>query len=253
MQMESRCIHCGACLEVCPERLVDSSEHEINDATFKCKLCGKCVEVCPTGARQLVGQKVTVQDVIKQVKRDVLFYDDSHGGVTFSGGEPLQQIDFLLALLRECQKHGIHTAVDTCGYAPAEDVKRMAELADVILYDLKTMDPEKHLEWTGVSNASILENLELLTRFHHNIWIRIPVIPGFNDTLEEMESMATFLASCPGVKQIHLLPYHKLNVQKLKRLGRSTRMQNVEEPDKDKMLLLKKRFLAKGLIVYIGG
>ena len=154
-----------------------------------------------------------------EVLKDRLFYDDSGGGVTISGGEPLVQPEFLMGLLAACRTRGVHTAVDTSGYAPRGQLLAAAGLTDLFLYDLKTMDDERHLECTGVSNATILENLAALGRVHDNIWLRIPIIPGFNDDAGQLEAAARLAASIPAVRQVSLLPYHATGTHKAQRLG----------------------------------
>jgi pyruvate formate lyase activating enzyme len=157
---------------------------------------------------------MTADEVLAEVLRDAIFYDESGGGVTFSGGEPLAQPKFLMALLAACRASGIRTAVDTSGYAPQEDLLAAAALADLILYDLKTVDDDRHRRYTGVSNETILENLKALGRSHGNIWVRVPLVPGFNDDVEQLEAVGQFAAAIPGVRQLNILPYHKTGVHK---------------------------------------
>ena len=179
-----------------------------------CRLCGECVAACPTGARQMVGREMSVEDVMAEVLKDRLFFEQSGGGVTFSGGEPLGQPGFLLRLLEACHAAGLHTAVDTCGVAPLEDLLAVARHTDLFLYDLKHVDPQKHESCTGQSNESILANFEALGRIHGNIWVRVPVIPGVNDDSTAMVALARVAASVPGVARVSLLPYHKIGTHK---------------------------------------
>ncbi len=255
--IETRCAECGQCLAVCPQaRRTDFQSVRVSRTGFqpvlvalhksngtdsgsalsqddlesrptvaRCTRCGACVEACPTEARQMVGRRMTTEEVLAEVLKDRLFYDDSGGGATFSGGEPLVQPEFLLELLSACRAHAIHTAVDTSGYAPQEQLLAAAGLTDLFLYDLKTMDDARHLECTGVSNAAILENLSALGRIHQNIWIRIPIVPGFNDDAEQLEAAARFVASIPAVRQVSLLPYHPTGNHKSRWLG-----QHVAQP-----------------------
>jgi len=206
---------------------------KIRPTLVRCTRCGACVEACPTEARQLVGRRMTVDEVLADVLKDRLFYDDSGGGVTFSGGEPLVQPEFLMGLLTACRARAIHTAVDTSGYAPKEQLLATAALTDLFLYDLKTMDDARHLECTGVSNAVILENLLALGQAHQNLWIRIPIVPGFNDDAEQLEAAARFVASIPAVRQVSLLPYHPTGTGKSRWLGRHV----ARPPAEDSMLL----------------
>jgi pyruvate formate lyase activating enzyme len=201
----------------------------------------------------MTGGRSTVDDVLEEVLRDSVFYDESGGGVTFSGGEPLIQAAFLKALLQGCRSHGLRTAVDTCGYAARETLLAVAELADLILYDLKFVDDARHIEYTGVSNALILSNLRALAAVHRNIWIRIPLIPGVNDTGEQLDALADVAASLPEVRQINLLPYHRTGVQKFKRLGEEYRLAHVQPPSTAQMEAAVARFRALGLDARSGG
>ena len=250
--MENRCIRCGTCLTVCPEAPEKKAENPSFEFARYCRRCGKCVDNCPTTARQIIGQRMSGDEVVDAVARDRIFYDQSGGGVTFSGGEPLHQIDFLAALLQTCRERGMHTAVDTCGYCPGKHIMRIAALADLFLFDLKLMDGEKHLRWTGVSNQLILKNLQTLCQHHDHIWLRIPIIPGVNDDPQELESMAAFLARLSGIRQINLLPYHKMSIQKHHRLGRKYRLAHLDPPGRDSMEPLTRAFTARGFRVLIG-
>jgi pyruvate formate lyase activating enzyme len=220
--IESRCMHCGQCRQVCPQVKM-SGNASASDQRMRCVRCGECVKVCPSEARQMVGRQMNVQEVMAEVLLDRVFYEESAGGATFSGGEPFMQPRFLRSLLEACRAEGIHTAVDTSGYVAKEDLLSAAPQVDLFLYDLKIMDDERHRQWTGVSNAVILENLSALGIVHRNIWIRMPLIPGFNDDPEQMEAVARFAASVPGVCQVNLLPYHATAAHKWKSLGTSNK------------------------------
>jgi pyruvate formate lyase activating enzyme len=201
----------------------------------------------------MTGERRTVDEVLAEVVKDSIFYDDSGGGVTFSGGEPLMQPLYLQALLDACIARGIHTAIDTCGYAPRDRLMAVAQTASLFLYDLKFLDETRHVEYTGVSNALILANLAELGAVHRNIWLRIPLIPGLNDTEDQLDAMARFAASLPGVRQINLLPYHRTGVQKFRRLGKDYRLEQVPTPTPDRMQSALARFSALGLNVKSGG
>ena len=245
--MEGRCIRCGSCREVCPERKKSGGDD------FTCVVCGTCVEACPTGARQIAGREMSVDDLVTELRRDRIFYDDSGGGVTFSGGEPLAQFEFLRAGLAAARAEGIHTAVDTCGYSPRERLLEIAGLTDLFLYDLKLWDSDLHHHYTGVSNAEIVENLRTIGRVHANIWIRIPVVPGINDDLASIEAMAQFVTTIPGVRQVNLLPFHRTGVQKFARLGRSFPLPDVRPPAQDVLSDLARAFVSRGVTTRIGG
>jgi pyruvate formate lyase activating enzyme len=209
--IEARCVRCGECVDVCPVQVAAPGELPPEG----CTRCGACVEACPPGARQLLGQEMTVGEVVHQVLRDRTFHDQSGGGVTLSGGEPLQQAAFVERLLTELHERSVHTAVDTSGFAPPQVLKRLASLVDLFLYDIKGVDDRLHRLHTGVSNQLILSNLQTLGEVHGNIWIRIPLIPGLNLDAEQLGATARLVATMPGVRQVNLLPYHRLGTSKL--------------------------------------
>ena len=230
--LENRCIACGACHEAAPEAVVD---------------------LCPTGARQNLGRDLTVAELLAEVLRDRMFFDQSGGGVTFSGGEPLSQPAFTVAALGACKAQGLDTALDTCGLAPLEDLLAAAALADTVLYDLKHLDDTRHRQWTGAGNAAILANLEALGSAHPNIWIRVPVVPGVNDDPENLEATARFVARIPGVRRVDLLPYHSTGAAKLGRLGRATVLDHLQPPTPGRMADVAGLFQSHGITVTQGG
>jgi len=162
---------------------------------------------------------MTVPDVLREVVKDRVFYEESSGGVTFSGGEPLMQPDFLHALLTACGREEIHRAVDTCGFVRPEVLTRIAVETDHFLYDLKHMDPDKHRQSTGVGNERILANLRLLAELGSTLTIRVPVIPGFNNDVDSMGAVAAFLGDLGSVREVNLLPYHQIAQDKYRRFG----------------------------------
>jgi pyruvate formate lyase activating enzyme len=173
------------------------------------------VEVCPSGALELVGTPMTESQVLDEIKKDILFYDQSKGGVTFSGGEPLAQPEFLYNLVRACKEQEIHITIDTCGYAPQEDLLKIVDYTDLFLYDIKVVSDYVHLKETGVSNRLILENLNLLPQ--NKVIVRIPLIPGVNDSTKVIQELARVISSY-RIDQVALLPYHTGGVEKAKRL-----------------------------------
>jgi pyruvate formate lyase activating enzyme len=223
----SRCTHVGACRVACPEGLADGPN--LPDPS-RCRRCGLCADACPTGARQLVGRAVTVAEVLDAVERDRPFYDESHGGVTFSGGEPLYQPRFLLACLAEAGRRGIRTAVDTSGFASKAVVRAVARLTDLFLYDVKVLDPARHLQYTGVPLEPILRNLRMLDAAGAGIWLRVPLVPGYNDDVANLEALGLLAARLPNVRQVHLLPYHQLGADKFERLGRPAPIEPLTPP-----------------------
>jgi pyruvate formate lyase activating enzyme len=254
----SRCVRCGQCLEACPQRDGQASLDESDPDD--CLQCGACVEACPTGARQLIGQRMSVDDVMATIEQDRIFYDQSGGGVTFSGGEPLAQPEFLAALLDACHRKGLHTAIDTCGFAPERQLLNLAQQADLILYDLKTLDDQLHEQFTGASNRLILDNLRALARVHGQIWIRMPILPGWNDRPDDLRAAARFVADLSGVNQLHLLPYHAMHEHKLPpKSGHNGRCRNpldsprVKTPSPEQMAELAQIFQAEGIRTVVGG
>jgi pyruvate formate lyase activating enzyme len=223
------------------------------EAALPCTLCGACVEACPTGARVMMGRRMTVSEVLSEILADRIFYDDSSGGVTFSGGEPLLQFDFLKELLLACRAQGVHTAIDTSGFAPRAHLLAIAPLVDLFLYDLKFMDEARHREFTGVSNQLILENLRALGQIHGAIWVRIPMIPTANDNPDELDAMAQFVATVPSVRQVNLLPYHTTGIHKFSRLGQEYRLKRIVAPSATQLEAAVARFTAFGLNAKAGG
>lgn len=217
-----RCVKCGRCIEVCPKSAITLIQGAPATDASRCSCCGTCLTVCPSNAREIVGQTVTVEEVLREIEKDHIFYDTSGGGVTFSGGEPLMQPDFLKALLSGCQKRDIHTAVDTSCYAPSQVVRRMAEISDLFLCDIKHMDSDKHESFTGVKNTQILDNIALLASLGKSIIVRIPVVPGFNDELKAIAQIGQFVKSLKTIQQIDLLPYNSGGSAKARRLGRAS-------------------------------
>jgi pyruvate formate lyase activating enzyme len=250
---EGRCIKCGICREVCQARTANQTKEGSEQNRDYCILCGRCVSACPTGARQMVGTRMTSAEVVTEILKDRIFYDDSGGGVTFSGGEPLAQPGFLKELLEQCQARGIHTAVDTCGYAPRVHLLAIAPMTNLFLYDLKIMDDVKHRQYTSISNTTILENVVALGAVHDNIWIRVPIIPGINDDDENLDALAQFAASIGGVRQVNLLPYHKTGIAKFKRLGQKYRLEDIYEPVPEQIERFRQKLCIYGLTAKIGG
>ncbi len=220
-----RCLTCGACSEVCPvEKGGAVPAGQFWDRTA-CTGCGSCVDACPADARELAGRDWSVDELVDELERDRVFFDTSGGGVTFSGGEPLAQAGFLHDCLRECRRRGLHTTVDTCGLAPREILLDVARRADLLLYDLKHMDPVRHRSETGADNRLILDNLHALSENDVEVWIRLPVIPGFNDDAENIETTGAFLEGLPCRHRVFVLPYHGIASGKRSRL-----QENVDEP-----------------------
>ncbi|MBN1796638.1 MAG: glycyl-radical enzyme activating protein [Sedimentisphaerales bacterium] len=226
----SRCTLCGRCIEVCPENAISKNEDHVRTDFDKCIRCGKCVEVCPASAREIIGKEMSAEEVMAEVRRDILFYDESGGGVTFSGGEPLMQSEFLTAILEKCRNDNIHTAVDTTCYADESLVLEIAEKADLFLCDIKHIDPKKHLQFTGVDNKLILSNIKKLSETAEVI-IRIPVIPGFNDDIDNLKATAEWICGLEKPCPVNFLPYNSGGTEKVKRLAHKMRIIVSKRPD----------------------
>lgn len=217
------CLGCGDCFEACPNGAVELKDGDFLPLWDRCQRCGSCAQVCFSGAREMVGREVSVEEVMVEVEKDIVFYHESGGGVTFSGGEPLNQPDFLMTLLESCRLAGIHTAVETAGYSPADIIREISPRTDLFLYDLKVIDDELHRAHTGVSNELILENLRMLSSLRDDIVIRIPLVPGINDSDESIRGFGRFLSSLNSVKEVHLLPFHGAGIHKRERIGMTCR------------------------------
>lgn len=215
-----RCVGCGECAKVCPIPPAVGPQGQAIAVRQECIRCGRCVVVCTAGARRLVGQTMTVDELLAEVERDRPFYEETGGGVTFSGGEPLAQGEFLLACLAACRERGLHTAVDTSGHAERELVLEVAGLADLFLYDLKIMEDERHRELTGAPLQPILDNLRALDEAGAEIWIRFPVIPGVTDDPGNVEALGAFVESLPRTRVVQPLPFHRTASDKYARLDR---------------------------------
>jgi len=255
MYLEYKCIHCHTCEHVCPEHVIYFDENETQHFDrAKCTYCRICTDNCPTGALEFVGRKITVDELLKEIEKDVTLYDSSGGGVTFSGGEPLMQPVFLLASLKKLKERYIHTALDTSGYATRDVLKSVMDFVDIFLYDLKLYDDNEHKLYTGVSNRIIKDNLRYLVnsgRGKHVI-LRMAIIPGITDTERNIEGWKSFILQLKDVEEIDLLPYHDVS-EKFRRLGKEYKMNVHDSPTSEKMKEIKEKFEEIGLRVKIGG
>ena len=256
---EGRCAECGRCCEVCPAGWtslpVQASRDGLGGPSYPpgCVRCGACVEACPTQARQLLGRRMTAAEVVSEIEKDHIFYDDSRGGATFSGGEPFAQTPFLLELLRACREREIHTAVDTTGFVNQDALLAAARWTNLFLYDIKILDDARHRRYTGVSNELILDNLKILGREHGNVWVRVPIVPGVNDAPGDLEATVRFAASVPGVRQVNLLVYHHTGAYKFSRLGRPYLAEFVPEPAPEFLSQAAARLQCLGVPIVVGG
>lgn len=252
MLFRERCIKCGTCAKKCPQHAIEIKNNIVTTDKTKCISCEKCAELCPNNAREYVGKNMTVQELMKEIVKDEIFYEQSNGGVTFSGGEPLTQIEFLNEVLERCKERGINTAIETSGFAAWEKISKIADKIDLFLYDIKQINNEKHLKYTGVENALILENLKKLSDKGCNLFIRMPIISGINDDDEHIQGTIKMLSDI-NILQVNLLPYHKMGMDKYKRLEREYKLSGMETPSAEKMEQISDKFKKYGFKVSIGG
>jgi len=248
-----RCILCGDCVLACQHGALDLTlDRQLLHHPELCQRCGECVEACPSAARQLAGRRMTVAEVLAEVLKDQVFYDESGGGITISGGEPLRQAEFVEALLAACKIRQMHTVLDTCGFADAAVLRRISKYVDLFYYDLKLMNSESHQRFTGVKNDLILENLKMLAEGGSAITVRVPILPGVNDDPENSDALSKYLSPL-GVREIDLIPYHKLGNDKYHRMNLSCVMKDVEPPTMEEMETIAARLKRDGFHVRIGG
>ena len=236
---ESKCVKCGACIEVCPNsvHIINGEKHALD--RHGCLSCGKCVEACSYGALEIYGKRETVESIISEVARDKTFYKNSGGGMTVSGGEPLMQGDFLVALLKSAKDEGIHTCIETSGFGSEKVVRSVAEYTDIFLFDVKATNDEKHKKLTGVPFSPIKKNLLLLDSLGKNIVLRCPLVPGINTDEEHIENIAEIAVSLENLLEINVMAYHTLGNGKYDALGMDNKMSGhdaMSKEDKEKYI-----------------
>lgn len=246
------CDGCGACVASCPQGAIGIEKGRALTDPGACVRCGQCVVYCPQNGRSICGRSMSAGEILREVAKDKVFYEQSGGGVTFSGGEPLAQIDLLVELLQGCREQGFHAVVDTSGYAPWSHLERIIGLTDLFLYDVKLMDDEAHARFTGVSNETILENLRRLALETDRIFIRFPVIPGINDDEANLAATVAYLKTI-RFQQINLLAYHGMGRGKASQLGLSYKMEGTAPPSPQRMEQIRTLFESAGFKAVIGG
>ncbi|MCY6372805.1 glycyl-radical enzyme activating protein [Clostridium ganghwense] len=247
-----KCIMCERCVDACKEKALRVKEDRISIDREKCTSCGACTKECPMGALNLVGKFMSVQEVFQEVNKDMVFYQQSQGGITISGGEVLIHGDFTVALLKECKKNYINTAIETSGFGNYETLKSISVYADLIMFDIKHTNNDTHKKLTGVENKTILDNLNKLSKIHRNIIIRVPLITGLNDSIENIENTVK-IAEQYGIKEVHLLPYHSLGKEKYKQLQKKYALENIQSPEEIHVNKLKKLIESYSIKCVIGG
>lgn len=233
MYYKTQCVACRRCVEACPADAIVVSPNQgfLTDHT-KCIRCGACVDACFTNARKMIGQRMTVEEVMKEVRKDKQFYDTSGGGVTFSGGEPLLQAEVLAQVATRCRQEGIHVALETAGHVRWETIESILPVINRVYMDLKHIDSEEHRLHTGVPNDRILENIRKTAELATDFVLRVPVVPGVNDTEDVQNRIFEYLANKTNVRVVELLPFHKLGVSKFEGLGMQYTMQDAQNMSK---------------------
>ncbi|MGN0465621.1 MAG: glycyl-radical enzyme activating protein [Lachnospiraceae bacterium] len=246
------CVGCGNCTTVCPTGASDLNLPGKIDHS-KCIACGKCVDVCYHKALELTGRWMTVEDLMYELYKDRVVYRRSNGGITVSGGEALVQHEFLVELLSTCKTLGWHTAIETTGLASREVLDKVIPWLDLVMMDIKHIDPAVHKQFTGVDNIKILENAIYISKIAKEMIVRVPIIPGFNADKNTIAAIAEFATHMNNIKQIHLLPYHDLGANKYGMMGQEYELQGVKTPDEEFMEELKAIIEEKGFQCKIGG
>jgi pyruvate formate lyase activating enzyme len=245
------CDRCGKCLEACPEQALFFNDDDVLSVDRqRCKACGKCVSVCYPEALTVYGKEMTAEEVFDEVFRDKMFYEGTGGGITVSGGEPLQQPHFLLAVLRLCRNAGIHTCLETTGCTTADVLEQILEVTDHVLFDLKHMDSRLHQKFTGKPNKQILANARRVAESRIPVIFRMPLVPGFNDTPQNIGATADFVKSLKmdNIRGLELMPYHRMGMGKYESLDRQYALNNVQPSEPDYVESIRQRFEEFGII-----
>jgi len=240
----SKCSGCGACLRICPAvHAMRDGVHTLNAGA--CTLCGRCVRGCPEGALDIAGREASVEELIRDASRDKRYYQTSGGGITLTGGEPMMQFGFSLALARAAADAGISVAMETCGHAGPAQFEAIAPSIDLFLYDIKESDPARHREYTGIGLEQIRSNLELLDALGARIVLRCPIIPGLNDRPDHLDALAALSRSLQNTLGVELMPYHRMGVSKTDRMSLPAQ-RRFEEPSQEAVARWYRRIESQG-------
>ena len=231
MLLPWRCIRCGECIKICPTSAIMPTEGKLVTDREKCAVCGKCADVCPADARRIIGRYWTPEELLAEIEKDRVFYEKSDGGVTVSGGEGTFQPEFLIEFLKLCKAKGIHTALDTSGYVKWQILKEILHFVDLVLLDLKMMDPKRHRKILKGSFNLVLENAKKITELGKRTIIRVPIVPNYTADEKNIQQIAQFIKGLNVVERVELLPFHRMAESKYHQLGRSYPMDNVQPPD----------------------
>ena len=251
---KNKCMNCGTCKKSCPADAICITQEGVRIDLKLCTLCGKCTLSCPTSALVICGEECTTQDLLEKAEKERRFYENSNGGVTLSGGEPIFQNKFSLNLLKKLKSKGINTTIETCGYIKWSTFETILNYTDLVLYDIKMIDSKKHRKYTGVKNDIILENLINLSLKTMPYIIRIPLIPNLNDTENDLYDFITFFKKIKNQPmQIDILPYNSLCIEKYNNLNREFLLKNLRTQDKEQIRNISNKFENAGFITNIGG
>ncbi|MBI5967802.1 MAG: glycyl-radical enzyme activating protein [Deltaproteobacteria bacterium] len=261
MYYTDRCVRCGKCVKACEsgnltlESGENGRETSLRINRRECRGCGQCVSACPNEAMRLAGYEISYEEVFEIIKKDFPFYFNSGGGVTLGGGEPTAQPEFALGILKKCKSLNIHTAMETCGYVAWGVFNQLLDYLDLVFFDIKHIHPERHKNFTGVSNKKILNNVKQLLKKEVRTILRIPLVTGINDDFQEIEGIANFLIGIDhkGLQHIELLPYHKLGVAKYEYLQRKYDLIHLEPPSQRHVMNLKDLMISFGFSTRIQG
>jgi len=251
MYQKMNCIHCGRCIAACKKGAISINNKGFINRDI-CTACGECVNVCPASALTIKGRKMTVEQVVKELKKDAIYYRKSGGGITLSGGEPLVQSDFSQEIFKACKAQGWHTAIETTGYATPETIEKVFPYIDLALMDIKNINSDIHKEYTGISNEIILENVKQVSKITKMV-VRVPVIPNFNSSEQSILETCKFVKTLNNVDTVHLLPYHTYGENKYDLLGRDYLMKESKSVNSDEIENLKKIVESQGIKCIIGG
>lgn len=243
---QKKCVHCLQCVKSCMHQAISCREREIHIDEALCQGCLNCVSTCLQSALSNEGETKEIEEIVRIALQDKDFYEESGGGITISGGEGMSQPDFLKELVKELKKHNLHLAIETTGYIPKETFHELAPLFDLLLFDVKHYDTNRHFEGTGVHNEQIINNLKWA--FHQGLEIlpRIPVIPSFNDSIQDAAGLASLLTEI-GLKKVQLLPFHQFGERKYEMMHKEYAYKNVKALQKEDLTEYQNEFIKKGL------
>jgi pyruvate formate lyase activating enzyme len=254
MLIPDNCIDCRKCLDICPEGVIrEATDQKRVIDRNRCVMCGECLRVCYANAINISGRYLTVSEVLAEVERDRKFYEQTGGGVTFSGGEPTSQPAFLAELARQAQERNLHTAIETCGYVKWDTLKSILKHIDLVMYDIKHMDTEEHRRLTDVPNELILDNLQRIATLGVPFRVRVPLIPGCNDSPENIRATVDFAAGLSNLEAFDILPYHRMGEPKWRQLDESYVLHEVSPHTREQVFELVDIAREYDIEVTVGG